>query len=332
MRPFARCLTILVIAAGCRDATDPAAHAIVATDSAALAAKSAPNKPPAGGLNFRSTGNTSWSASFAWDARTGTASYRLRDNWGREISVPGTQTSVTWKYPHPPLYHGTTYSFSAFAVDGAGNKSATSNTVSVSLPLDKVAPTVPAFTVTSVGTRHIGLAWSSTDDSPFISYQVYKDGVRISTGWISETSRTFTLLQPGTTYTFTAQAQDRFVNEPGGNLSAMSPPFSVATKPNDGSDVTPPTQPGSVQAFSYGDLEMQVWWTASTDDVTPQKVIVYEIYVNGRHENTAIGTNMTPSAYGVPGDNVITVIAIDEAGNRSTAGQTTLFIPDHRRE
>ncbi len=96
---------------------------------------------------------------------------------------------------------------------------------------------------------------------------------------------------------------------------------------NDGSDVTPPTQPANVQAFGYGDLEMQVWWTASTDAVTPQNVIVYEIYVNGVHENTAIGRNMTPSAYGVFGDNEITVIAIDEAGNRSIAGRTTLFLP-----
>ena len=72
---------------------------------------------------------------------------------------------------------------------------------------------------------------------------------------------------------------------------------------------------------------MQVWWTASTDDVTPQNAIVYEIYVNGKHENTAIGTNMTPSAYGVPGNNVVTVIAIDEAGNRSLAGQTTIVLP-----
>ena len=81
-----------------------------------------------------------------------------------------------------------------------------------------------------------------------------------------------------------------------------------------------------MQAFSYGDLEMQVWWGASTDNVTPQNVIVYEIYVNGVHENTAIGTNMSPSVYGVPGENVITVIAIDEAGNRSSAGQTTIFL------
>jgi hypothetical protein len=317
--------SILVLAAACGEVTEPSGSA---TDSPALA-RSGPKRPPTGPFNLRSTGNTSWSVSLAWDALTGSASYRVRDNLGREISVTGTQTSVTWKYPHPPLHNVATYSFSVYAVDAAGNKSVGSNTVTVSLPLDHTPPTVPAFTVTSVGTRHIGLAWSSTDDAPFISYTVTKDGVKISSGgftWVSETSRTFTLLQPGTTYTFTAQAKDRFVNESGGNLSAVSPPFSVATTVNDGSDETPPTQPSNVQAFSYGDLEMQVWWTASTDAVTPQNVIVYEIYVNGVHENTAIGRNMTPSAYGVLGDNEVTVIAIDEAGNRSIAGTTTIFI------
>jgi hypothetical protein len=336
MRSLPKFVTILIVATACRDATHPEASAIVATDPslARSGPKNPPTSTPSGPLNLRSTGNTSWSVSLAWDPLTGSASYRVRDNLGREISVPGSQTSVTWKYPHPPLYNGATYSFHVYAIDASGNKSANSNTVSVSLPLDHTPPTVPAFTVTSVGTRHIGLAWSSTDDAPFISYQVKKDGVAIGSGgftWVSETSRTFTLLQPGTTYTFTAQAKDRFVNESGGNLSAVSPPFSVTTKPNDGSDVTPPTQPTSVQAFSYGDLEMQVWWNMSTDDVTPQNVIVYEIFVNGVHENTAIGKNMTPSAYGVPGNNEITVIAIDEAGNRSTAGRTTLFIPSDRR-
>jgi hypothetical protein len=273
------------------------------------------------------TGNTSWSVSFAWDAKTGSASYRLRDQWAREITVPGTQTSVTWRYPHPPLQNGASYTFSMYAVDASGNKSGSSNSVSVSLPLDKTAPTVPAFTVTSVGTRHISLKWLSTDDSPWISYIVNKDGVKVHTGWISATSRTFSLLQPGTTYTFTAQARDYFENVDGGNVSALSPGFSVTTPVNDGSDVTAPTQPSPVQAFGYGDLEMQVWWTQSTDAVTPQHVIVYEIFVNGMHENTAIGKSMTPSAYGVPGENVVTVIAIDEAGNRSVAGQTTIFLP-----
>ena len=332
MRPFASCTTVVLatLTVGCRDVIDPLPRSL-APDSASVAVSA--NKKPSsslGSLSLRTTGNTSWSVSLAWDARSGTASYRVRDNWGREISVPGSQTSVTWKYPHPLLQAGATYSFSVYSLDANGRKTASSNTVTVSLPPDNTPPTVPTFTVTSVGTRHISLSWSSTDDAPFISYRVTMDGVPISSGgftWVSETSRTFTLLQPGTTYTFTAQARDRYVNESGGNLSAVSPPFTVTTSPNDGSDVTAPTQPSPVQAFGYCDLEMQFWWTASTDDVTPQNAIVYEIYVNGKHENTAIGTNMTPSAYGVPGNNVVTVIAIDEAGNRSLAGQTTIVLP-----
>ena len=317
--------SILVVTTACQDATEPEAPTL-ATDSPAFA-RSTTRKPPAGPLNLRSTGNTSWSVSLAWDPVTGTASYRVRDNWGREITVPGTQTSVTWKYPHPPLHPGSTYSFSMYAVDAAGNKSASSNSVTVSLPPDTQSPTLPTFSVTSVGTRHISLTWSSTDDSPWISYIVTRDGVRISSGWISATSRTFSLLQPGTTYTFTAQARDYFENVDGGNVSAVSPPFSVATTVNDGSDVTPPTEPSSVWADLYdGSTEIQVMWGASTDAVTPGNVIIYEMYVNGVHENTAIGKTQT-TGYGVRGDNVITVIAIDEAGNRSTAGRTTLFIP-----
>jgi chitin-binding protein len=268
--------------------------------------------------------------SLAWGASTDNSSfsYRIRDNWGREITVPGTQTSVTWKYPaHPPLNPGSTYSFSAYAVDASGNKSGTSNSVSVALPPDNTPPSVPVFTVRSVGTRHIDLAWSSTDDSHFMSYRVTKDGVQLSSGWISDSSRTFTLLQPGTTYTFTAQARDQFSSFSGGNVSAVSPPLSVTTKVNDGSDVTPPTTPSPVHAeLLDGDIELQFWWGASTDNVTPQKVILYEIYVNGVHENSAIGKT-TSTGYGVRGHNEITVIAIDEAGNRSTAGRTTIFIP-----
>lgn len=319
------CLTIAAVAACTPDPVSPDPES-----GSTQLERSADRKAPTRPSNLRSTGNTSWSVTLAWDASTdnsGSFSYRVRDNWDREISVPGTQSSVTWKYPaHPPLQAGATYSFSVYAVDGSGNKSGSSNIVSVALPPDTQPPTVPTFTVTSLGTRHITLAWSSTDDSPFISYIVNRDGVRISSGWIAETSRTFSLLTPGTTYTFTAQARDRAANVAGGNVSAVSAPFSVTTLPNDGSDVTPPTQPTPVSADLYdGSTELLVSWGASTDNVTPQHVIIYELYVNGAHENTAIGKTQT-NGYGVPGENEVTIVAIDEAGNRSIAGRTTIFI------
>ena len=108
---FSRALagSMLIAATACQEATRPEAPSITDGSSAEIARKAPP--PPSSSFNLRVTGNTSWSASFAWDAKTGTASYRLRDNWGREISVPGTQTSVTWRYPHPNLQAGATYSF-----------------------------------------------------------------------------------------------------------------------------------------------------------------------------------------------------------------------------
>lgn len=319
------CMTLAGITACSSDPTAPDQ-----TPNTQPSIQSSDRKAPTKPSNFVSTGNTSWSVSLAWGQSTdnsGSLSYRVRDNWGREITVPGTQTSVTWKYPtHPPLQAGATYSFTVYAVDAAGNKSASSSTVSVSLPNDNQAPTVPTFTVTSLGARHISLKWLSSDDSPFISYKVTKNGTPISSGWIADSSRTFVLLEPATTYTFTAQARDRASNVSGGNESVFSSGYSVTTNANNGSDATAPTQPSSVWASSLdGATEIQVMWSASTDNVTPQHVIIYEMYVNGVHENTAIGKTQT-TGYGVPGENEITVIAIDEAGNRSTAGTTTIVI------
>src|SRR5688500_12912783 len=88
------CMSLVALAACSSDpaSTDPAQR----SQSAAPADKKAPTKPG----TLTSPSNTSWSVSLAWDAATdnsGSVSYRVKDNWGREISVAGT--SVTWKYP-----------------------------------------------------------------------------------------------------------------------------------------------------------------------------------------------------------------------------------------
>ena len=108
----------------------------------------------------------------------------------------------------------------------------------------------------------------------------------------------------------------------------MPKPRPVTTPAADQSDVTPPTTPAGVWADLYGDgsREMQVIWAASTDDVTPQSAIVYLVSVNGVVDNSAVG-NTSTSVYGVAGDNVISVIAIDAAGNRSGAATFNIFIP-----
>jgi len=53
---------------------------------------------------------------------------------------------------------------------------------------------------------------------------------------------------------------------------------------------------------------------------------VYHIYVNGVLDNSAVGTTSS-FIIGVAGENVISVIAVDAAGNRSEAGTFNIFIP-----
>jgi chitodextrinase len=185
---------------------------------------------------------------------------------------------------------------------------------------DGQAPTIPVFSVLDVGPTHITLTYSSTDVSQPILYSVQRNG-DVST-WTFDSVRTYKALQPQTTYTFVAKARDA-----AGNWSQLSAPFSVTTTAPDPNDVTPPTAPTNVWADLYdGSTEIQVFWTASTDDVTPQSVIIYHMYVNGALENSSAGVPQT-TGYGVAGENVITVIAVDGAGNRSSAGSFTLFIP-----
>ena len=54
--------------------------------------------------------------------------------------------------------------------------------------------------------------------------------------------------------------------------------------------------------------------------------ILYRVFVDGVLENSAVGVTHT-SVYGVAGDNVISVVAIDANGNKSTPGIVTVNIP-----
>jgi chitodextrinase len=187
-------------------------------------------------------------------------------------------------------------------------------------PTDAHAPTVPVFSVRETGPTHVILAWSSTDASNPILYRVEMNGALNNYGF--ETSKTIAGLQPSTTYTFTARARDM-----AGNWSAFSAPFTVTTTASDPNDVTPPTTPTAVWAeLNGGGTEMQVLWGASTDNVTPQAAIIYHIAVNGVIDNSAVGKTQS-FVYGVVGNNVISVIAVDAAGNKSSAATFNIFIP-----
>jgi hypothetical protein len=62
-----------------------------------------------------------------------------------------------------------------------------------------------------------------------------------------------------------------------------------------------------------------VRWDQSTDDFDPQWIIRYDVYKNGVLEDIVVGRGHSNVVYVVPGLNIIKVVAIDTAGNQSTA-------------
>jgi len=291
--------------------------------SAASQWRKKPPPPPTnfpGPSNLRITGLTSSTVALAWDPSPDSRSfiYVVRFSGGLNQYLPQTQTSTIWI---DRLTLGETYSFLVYAVDSAAKQSNNSNTVTVTLPSTPTPFTAPAVNVTDIGVRHISLAWLATGGTPYIRYLVYKDGVLINQQPTYNLADTFYLLAPATTYTFTIQARDKSNN--------LSPPSDIAvtTKPSNPNDVTPPTMPANLTAFHYeGDLEMSLSWTPSVDDFDAQSVIRYDVYVNGVLEDILIGRSFLQTVYGEFGTNTVTVIAIDTAGNQSTAATITVII------
>jgi hypothetical protein len=85
--------------------------------------------------------------------------------------------------------------------------------------------------------------------------------------------------------------------------------------------------PANVFAYSFGDLEMSLSWTQSTDDFDAQANILYEVYVNDRLEDIVFGSGGPRVIYGEAGDNLIEVFATDTAGNTSAAGTFMITLP-----
>jgi hypothetical protein len=271
------------------------------------------------------TATTEHSVSLAWGRST--------DNSGRfvylvccaptNVTVPQTETSHTLE----GLQSGKTYVFRVYARDAAGNLSKSSNPVTVTLPGEIAAPTKPVVELLDVGPTHASLSWSSTDDGSLIWYTIFVDGSPVIT--LNSRTATFTCaavlvptgcvpLDQDTTYAFTVRARDF-----DGNNSPMSDPVLVTTDPADPNDHTPPTQPMNVTAQDDGGF-LVVDWDPSTDDLAPQSLIRYDVYVDGELRAVVVGQTIAPEVDSLFGDSEIAVIAVDTADNESLPGTTTL--------
>ena len=103
----------------------------------------------------------------------------------------------------------------------------------------------------------------------------------------------------------------------------ISAPATVALATD--ADTTPPTAPylGYYSGLQWlGPCQVTVGIIRSTDDVTPQSALTYEVFADGVYLGTLIDRGTYSGVWGTlilnhGGSNTITAKAVDAAGNRS---------------
>lgn len=111
----------------------------------------------------------------------------------------------------------------------------------------------------------------------------------------------------------------------GPNVSGPSNAVTVTTAAVSATDTEPPSAPGNLNGYDTGDgaREINLFWTQSFDNQTPQASIAYEVYLNGVLDQTTSGDRAILYA-NQGGENTYIVIAVDEAGNRSAPASITI--------
>ena len=174
-----------------------------------------------------------------------------------------------------------------------------------STPGDVTAPSTPTGLAATPGDGQVSLSWNAaTDDVAVTGYRVYRDGVQVGdpagTGYV-DTGRS-----NGVQYDYQVSAVDAAGNE--SPLSAV-----VSATPQGSSDTVAPSAPTNLTA-TPGDAQVELSWTASTDNVG---VTGYRVYRQG--ELIASPTATTYTNTGLTNGTLYTyeVTAADAAGNES---------------
>jgi len=241
--------------------------------------------------------NLTWSAS---TDNVAVAGYKVYRN-GAQIA-----TSTTTSYSDTDCAPSTTYSYRVSAYDTAGNDSAQSSQVTATTPADTTAPSTPTnLSANVISGTQVDLSWSaSTDNIGVAGYKVYRNGAQIGT--TANTTYSDTTCNPGETYTYEVSAYDAANNE-----SAKSSP-AVASTP--GGDTEPPSVPTNLAANAVSGTQVDLTWSASTDNVG---VTGYKIYRNGAQIGTATTTTFSDTNCVPATTYTYEVSAYDAANNES---------------
>lgn len=231
--------------------------------------------PPSAPSGLTASAASATQINLTWGASTdnvGVTGHRVERCTGAGCAsfVQVGTTATGTNFSDTGLTASTSYNYRVRATDAAGNLSSYSNTGSASTlaGTDTTPPTPPTVLVaTAVSSSEIDLSWmASTDNVGVTGYVIQRcsgSGCTAFSGLGTTTSATTyqdKSVASNTQYTYRVEAQDAT-----GNLSAFSNSSSATTPV--AADTTPPTVPTNPTATGVSSTQINLSWTASTDNV-----------------------------------------------------------------
>jgi fibronectin type 3 domain-containing protein len=277
------------------EAVDAAGNASAPSEEVALSIRDifVPTAPQ--GLVARQAGTA---VELDWQPATdnvGVVKYRISRNGMLLVTVTGTD------YVDRSVAAETLYRYEVRAVDAAGNASAPSAQVAVTVQ-DVTAPTVPQGLVAEQEGTTVELDWQGSSDNMGVTgYRVVRNGSPIAT--VTSSSYVDGDVAVGTTYRYVVRALDA-----AGNVSGPSGEVAVTVR-----DVTPPRAPLDLSAAQQG-TKVELDWEAAEDDVG---VTGYRVYRNGSLIATVTATSYVDGTVLQGSTYRYAVRALDAAGNVS---------------
>ena len=217
--------------------------------------------------------------------------------------VPGsyyTPTSDDGKFWTPNGVSATDYNGNTSCSGGGGGG-------------DTTSPSTPSnLSASAVSSSQINLSWSaSTDNVGVTGYQIFRGGTLLTT--VTGTTYSNTGLTTNTSYSYTVKATDA-----AGNASANSNTASATTEVAPG-DVVLPSAPTNLVATAVSSSQINLSWSASTDNVG---VTGYRVFRGGVQVGTPSGTTYSNTGLTASTAYSYTVRAVDAAGNASANSNT----------
>jgi chitodextrinase len=266
------------------------------------------------GVQALGVSNTTWGET--------TTNYNNAPALGSVLTTSGAVTANTWVSLNitPYITGDGTYSLGVQTTSTSAmsfpSKEAATNKPQLILEFgpisDTQAPGTPGgVNAAAEGSSQINLSWTaSTDNVGVTGYSIFRNAALVTTVPSSSLSYQDKNLTPSTTYSYTLDAFDL-----AGNHSVISAAVNATTSPLP--DTQAPSIPANVSGAATGTPQVNLSWSASTDNIG---VTGYTIYRGGVSLTTVSGSTLSYTDLAVTPSTsyVYTVDAFDLAANHSS--------------